>query len=194
MRLASLRNRTLVSVLAYSGARPEEVVCRLSWDDIGKRTIRFRATKKGGKIRFTPLLAPLAEDLREWFLASGRPSPRAPVFPAHDGGFWDKWDWANWRRLVWKGEPERKYERGTTKATIGCAPAGTRPRDLRSSFITVQLYAGVPLTTIAKQCGTSVLMIEKHYAGIIEDWDGVQVPAVQQITAARERLRRQTLR
>ena len=183
-RKLGLRDRSLVSVLAYSGPRPEEVVCRLTWADIGERSIRYRDTKRHRE-RYTPLLKPLADDLREWFLASGRPGARDPVFPAHDGGFWDKWDWANWRRLVWKGEPERTYKRGTTKATVGCAPPGTRPRDLRSSFITVQIYAGVPLTTIAKQCGTSVAMIEKHYAGIIENWDGRQVPAERQIQVAR---------
>jgi hypothetical protein len=57
---------------------------------------------------------------------------------------------------------------------------------LRSSFITLQVYAGVPLTTIAKQCGTSVTMIEKHYAGVIENWDGVQQAAEDQIRAARQ--------
>jgi hypothetical protein len=35
-----LRDRTLVSVFAYSGPRPEEIVCRLSWNDIGNQTIR----------------------------------------------------------------------------------------------------------------------------------------------------------
>jgi integrase len=186
-----LRDRTLVSVLAYSGPRPEEVVCRLCWDDIGERTIRYRATKKGGKVRFTPLLAPLADDLREWFLASGRPTGRAPVFPKRDGSFWERQDWANWRRRVWQGEPERRYQRRARKATLGCAPAGTRPRDLRSSFITVQVYAGVPLTTIAKQCGTGVAMIEKHYAGVIENRDGKQIPSEHQIKAARDQLPQQ---
>lgn len=180
-----IRNRTLVSVLAYSGPRPEEVVCRLAWRDIGERTIRYRDTKRHRE-RSTPLLAPLAEDLREWFLASGRPDAAKPVFPAHDGGFWDKDDWSNWRRLVWKGEPERKYKRRTAKATVGCAPAGTRPRDLRSSFITLRIYEGVPLTTVAREVGTSVLMIEKHYAGLIEDWDGRQIPAEKQILEARQ--------
>jgi integrase len=189
-RLASLRDRTLVSVLAYSGPRPEEVVCRLSWGDVGERTIRYRGTKKGGKLRFTPLLEPLADDLREWYLASGRPDTRAPVFPTKHGEFWDRHDWANWRRRVWQGEPERRYERSGRKATVGCAPPGTRPRDLRSSFITLQIYAGVPLTTIAKQCGTGVTMIEKHYAGVIENLDGDQIPADRQIVAARsDRLR-----
>ena len=44
----------------------------------------------------------------------------------------------------------------------------------------------MPLTTIAKQCGTSVAMIEQHYAGVIENWDGGQLPAEDQIRAARE--------
>jgi hypothetical protein len=34
------RDRTLVSVLAYSGPRPEEVVRRLRWADISERAIR----------------------------------------------------------------------------------------------------------------------------------------------------------
>jgi integrase len=182
-KLESLRDRTLVSVLAYSGPRPEEAVCRLTWEDIGERAIRYRDTKRH-RVRFTPLLAPLAEDLREWFLASGRPSPRTPVFPAHDGGFWSDDDWRNWRSRIWHGE-KRPRNRRNEPTYPGVAPAGTRPRDLRSSFITIQIYAGVPLTTIAKQCGTSVTMIEKHYAGVLENWDGVQVSAEQQIRKAR---------
>jgi integrase len=186
--LASLRDRTLVGLLAYSGPRPEEVVCRLAWEDIGERAIRYRDTKRHRE-RFTPLLAPLAEDLREWFLASGRPIGGSPVFPAHDGGFWDKDDWSNWRGSVWKSRPERRYKRdGQTKVyrgTVGCGPPGTRPRDLRSSYITLRVYEGVPLTTIAREVGTSVAMIEKHYAGIIENWNGKQTPAERQIRHAR---------
>jgi hypothetical protein len=59
------------------------------------------------------------------------------------------------------------------------------PRDLRSSYVTLRLYEGVPLTTIAREVGTSVLMIEQHYDGVIENWDGQRVPADQQIRAAR---------
>jgi integrase len=183
-QLASLRDRTLAAVLAYSGPRPQEVVFRLAWEDIGERAIRYRDTKRH-RVRFTPLLTPLGEDLREWFLASGRPGGKQPVFPAHDGGFWSDDDWRNWRSRIWRGE-ERPANRRNRPTYPGVAPAGTRPRDLRSSFITLQVYAGVPLTTIAKQCGTSVTMIEKHYAGVIENWDGVQQPAVDQIRAARQ--------
>jgi hypothetical protein len=133
---------------------------RLAWGDVGQRTIPYVDTKRR-RTRFTPLLAPVSDDLGEWFLASGRPDARAPVFPAHDGAFWDRDDWANWRRLVWKGEPER------------------------SSYITVRIYEGVPLTTVAKEVGTSIAMLEQHYAGVISDWDGRQVPAERQVRQAR---------
>jgi integrase len=181
-----LRDRTLISTLAYSGPRPEEVVCRLAWGDIGDQAIRYVDTKRG-RVRFTPLLKPLADDLREWFLASGRPGPKAPVFPAHDGRFWEQDDWRNWRRRVWHGEPERPANdrRRRKPRREGCAPAGTRPRDLRSSFVTVRVYEGIPLTQIAREVGTSVRMLELHYAGTIANWDGRQVPADEQIKAAR---------
>jgi integrase len=85
-KLDDLRDRTLVSVLAYAGPRPEEAL-RLSWEDVGHEAIKFMDTKRGGRHRdrWTPLLQPLAEDLREWFLASGRPDGIAPVFAAHEG-------------------------------------------------------------------------------------------------------------
>jgi len=183
----NLKDATLVSVLAYSGPRPEEVVCRLAWDDIGEQAIRYVDTKRR-KVRFTPLLRPLADDLKEWSLASGRPTGRRPVFPAHDGGFWDQDDWRNWRRRTWQGEPTRPRSdrRNPTPARPGCAPPGTRPRDLRSSYVTLRVYEGVPLTQIAQEVGTSVRMIEQHYAGVIANWDGKQVPAERSIRAARK--------
>jgi len=182
-----LRDQTLVSVLAYSGPRPEEVVCRLAWSDIGEKAIRYVDTKRH-RVRFAPLLAPLAHDLRAWFIASGRPDGKKPVFPAHDGGFWAQDDWRNWRKRVWHGEPERprldRYR--PTPARPGCAPAETRPRDLRSSYVTLRIYEGIPLTQIAREVGTSVRMIELHYAGVIANWDGKQTPSEAYIRAARQ--------
>ena len=73
---------------------------------------------------------------------------------------------------------------------MGAAPPGTRPRDLRSSYITVQIYDGWPLTEIAKWAGTSVAMLDKHYAGVIANWDGVPVAPEEQIRQARAELAR----
>lgn len=187
------RDRTLVSVLAYSGPRPEEVVSRLTWGDIGPQAIRYVDTKRH-RVRFTPLLAPLAQDLREWRAAQGHPDPAAPVFPAHDGGFWDADDWRNWRQRVWKGRAPRPRTPadGPQLPSLAAAPAGTRPRDLRSSYITLRVYEGIPLTQIGREVGTSVRMIEQHYAGVIANWDGKQVPAETQIRRARQAIRRRS--
>jgi integrase len=158
----------LVSLLAYGGPRPEEAL-RLRWRDVGTEAIHFDGNKTH-RPRWTPLLAALASDLREWRLASGRPGPSAPVIPAHDGEAWQADDWRNWRRRVWRQ----------------VAPVGSRPRDLRSSYITTQIYAGRPLTEIARYAGTSVAMIDRHYAGVIANWDGNPVPADTQIQLARQ--------
>jgi hypothetical protein len=88
---------------------------------------------------------------------------------------------------VWQGEQVRRgKDRRRNRAWPGAAPAGTRPRDLRSSYITLRVYEGVPLTTISREVGTSVQMIEQHYAGVIENWDGQRIPAKNQIRTARE--------
>lgn len=185
------KSAMLISLLAYAGPRPEEGL-RLAWQGVGDGALEFdgRKTRRkatGGQ-RFTPLLAPLASDLKRWRLESGARNPKAPVIPAHDGRAWEADDWRNWRRRVW-GSYQRDPRTGR-RAWVGVAPEGTRPRDLRSSFITLQVYAGVPLTTIARWCGTSVAMIERHYAGVIANWDGVRVDPEVQIMAAREQLKR----
>ena len=173
-----------MSLLAYSGPRPEEAL-RLRWGGVGAEAIEFDG-RKTRRRRWTPLLAALAGDLKRWRLESGARDPRAPVIPAHDDAPWQLDDWRNWRRRTW-GCFERDKKTGEQRWR-GVAPEGTRPRDLRSSFITVQIYAGVPLTTIARWCGTSVAMLDKHYAGVIANWDGVCVPADEQIRRARAQL------
>jgi integrase len=180
-QLDRIRDRTLVSVLAYAGPRPEEAL-RLRVRDVGSEALHFLDTKRHRE-RWTPLLRHLAHDLREYLLATGRPGPNAPLFPAHDGGHWNLDDWRNWRRRTW-GHFEDDPKTGK-RVWIGPSPAGTRPRDLRSSYVTLRVYQGVPLTTIAKEVGTSVRMIERHYAGVIANWDGRQVDADEQIAAAR---------
>ena len=77
------------------------------------------------------------------------------------------------------------------KAGAGCRIGGRLrdgrhpSRDLRSSYVTLRVYEGIPLTQIAREVGTSVRMIEEHYAGVIANWDGKRVPAERQIRAAR---------
>ena len=183
---------TLVSVLAYAGPRPEEAL-RLRVRDIGEQTIRFDGRKTGGRERFTPLLAPLAGDLRELHLATGRRGPNAPVFAAHDGGHWQPDDYRNWRRRAWQawigGDPRCTHDGQTRCDACGATrltPSGSRPRDLRGSYVTLRAYEGVPLTTIGREVGCSVVMLDRHYAGVLAEWDGTQTPADKQIANARQ--------
>jgi hypothetical protein len=80
------------SRLAYAGLRPGEALA-LRWRDVCERTILIDKAASQGVVKDTKtrasrsvrLLAPLASDLRQSRLASGRPDDDALVFPAHDG-------------------------------------------------------------------------------------------------------------
>jgi hypothetical protein len=61
----------------------------------------------------------------------------------------------NWRRRVW------------APAVEGAGVARpARPYDMRASFISDALHAGVPVFTVAKVAGTSVRMIERTYGPV----------------------------
>ena len=68
---------------------------------------------------------------------------------------------------------------------VRCTPLGSRPRDLRGSYVTLRAYEGVPLTTIGKEVGCSVAMLDRNYAGVLANWHGKLTPAVDRIAAPR---------
>jgi integrase len=73
----------IVSLLAYGGLRPQELV-RLPWGRVGTASLIVHSPKTwrhNPKPRTVKLLAPLAQDLREWRLASARPAEHAAVIP-----------------------------------------------------------------------------------------------------------------
>lgn len=89
-----LRNATLVSVLAYSGQRPEEALA-LGWEHVRSNTLLIERKLVRGElvsgeksrrtIRTINLLRPLARDLA----VHGRDRGRAGlVFPREDGAVW----------------------------------------------------------------------------------------------------------
>ena len=69
------RDAMIVSLLAYAGLRPSEDRGG-RWASIHGRTLHVTASKTG-RGRDVDLLAPLAQDLAEWRLASGRASGRS---------------------------------------------------------------------------------------------------------------------
>ena len=134
------------------GPRPEEVVCRLAWDDVGeqhhplrrhqaprRRSIHASAGAAGrGPEGVVPRLRTADRE------AAGVPRPRRRVLGP---GRLAQLAPANMARRA--GTPAQRPQ-ATDAAAAGCAPAGTRPRDLRSSYVTLRVYEGVPLTQIGR--------------------------------------------
>jgi hypothetical protein len=111
-------------------------------------------------------------------LLCGRPSDDSLIVPTTDGDAWERYDWQNWRRRVWR------------PAAIAAGVTGDlRPYRLRGSFVSLLLWEGRSLTYVAEQAGHSVAALAKHYAGVIKELeDQPRVPAAEAIVEARERI------
>lgn len=176
------RDRTLVSLLAYGGLRPEEAT-GARWGDLAERTLTVDAGKTG-RTRIVELLAPLAQDLAEWRLASGRPGPRELLFPRQQvpqsrvraSVEWQTHDWGNWRRRI--------YQPAAKAAGVS---GDMRVYRLRGSFVSLLLWEGRDLVYVADQAGHSVATLASHYAGVLAELkDQPRVSAAEAIRQARE--------
>ena len=49
----------------------------------------------------------MAQDLREWRLASGRPDPDRPVVVGRDGERWTEVGYQHWRAKTWSAALDR---------------------------------------------------------------------------------------
>jgi integrase len=140
----------LVPLAAATGLRPAEWATLERADvDRGRRFLRVRGTKTAGSVRQVPLSVRALAAL-----------DRVPVqfktrllFPAPEGGALDL---DNFRRRVWTPAVEAS----------GVAPPA-RLYDLRSTFASNALAAGVTPFELAKVMGTSTRMIERHYGTLI---------------------------
>ncbi|MGZ4217669.1 MAG: tyrosine-type recombinase/integrase [Solirubrobacteraceae bacterium] len=175
------RDATLISVLAYSGLRPQEALA-LRWADVRERTLLIEraisagrvAATKTHKARTVRLLEPLAADLREFRMAAGRPAADQLIFPGHDGSHWTKTTWDNWR--------ERTFAR--LLASVGLA--GAVPYDLRHSFASLLLHEGRSVHYVARQLGHSARLTLDTYGHVMDELDHApRLAAVDAIMQAR---------
>jgi integrase len=181
-----IRDASLVSVLAYAGLRPGEALA-LTWGHVRERTLLIEAAVSLGEVgetktrrrRSVRLLAPLAHDLAEWRLRAGRPQPHTLVFPGHDGGPWSGAAYKNWRRRVF------------APAAAAAGLTGSRPYDLRHSFVSLLIAEGCNVVEVARQAGHAPKMALDTYSHVFEDFDPAQrVDATERIREARAELRR----
>jgi integrase len=176
-----LLDATLITVLAYAGLRPGEALA-LSWAHVRERVLLveralsdgvFKETKTR-EFRTVELVAPLAADLAEWRLASGRPAEDRLVFPTRRGAPWTTHDWQNWTRRTFK----------PTAESAGLLRA--RPYDLRHAFCSLLIREHRETTEIARQAGHAPSMTYDTYGHVIEEMRGTErVTAEAAIRAAR---------
>lgn len=180
-RAATPRDATLLSILAYSGLRPGEALA-LQWRDIREQTILVERALSLGQEKDTKtsahrtvrLLAPLAADLREWQLRSGRPSDHALIFPSKKGGPWTLSAYQSWRR--------RAFKRALNRAGV----VHGRPYDLRHSFASLLLHEGRSVIYVARQLGHDARLTLGTYGHVIDELDGApHIAAEAAIIAAR---------
>jgi integrase len=173
------RDAAIVSALAYSGIRPEELR-GLRWSDVRERTVLIERAAAGsavkatktGQIRSVRLLAPLAEDLCRWREAS--PSQCELVFPTLRGTVWTDYDWRNWRSRVYRPLAE----------SVGLTDS--RPYDLRHSFASLLIHEGVSAVEVARQLGNSPAVALNTYSHVFEELDPAdRLPAEAAIWMAR---------
>lgn len=179
--LPDIRDRTMVSVLAYAGLRPQELLA-LAVEDIAPRSLFVHAKNVDGAIlpytktkrhRAVYLLGPLAQDLREYMLAADVRAGR--LFPRPDGSEWTESQYRSWRRHV--------YQRYAPMVGI----TGGRPYDLRGSWVSLMVWEGRTMLEVATMAGHSVQTCERHYARMFEDFDPAKrTSAEAAIRAARE--------
>jgi integrase len=152
---------SLVIFLAGSGLRPEEAF-GAEWRDIDldRRMLMVRRAfakgrlkeygKTAGSRRAVPLRAKVVEALERIERRSGI------LFPAPEGG---RVNINNWRNREW---------------TPALAAAGVKHRriyDLRHTYATWSLAAGVDIFTLARRMGTSVKMIDRTYGHLVAGAD-----------------------
>jgi integrase len=160
-----------VKFLFHTGCRPEEAVA-LKWKHVEKTRIyiceAFATDVRIRKMTKTdcPRHLPMNEELSSVFAAI-RPEPCHPdalVFPAKNGAELDAHNFLN---RVWRPVVKALVSEGKVKEYL--------PQyNCRHTFITLCLESGIQPSRVAKWCGTSTDVIERHYAGTIAQ---VQVPS-----------------
>jgi integrase len=177
------RDALIVSLLAYAGLRPGELRALRLGDARDATILVQRAANPDGSIKTTKnehrrsvrLLAPAAQDLREYRLALGRPPEKRLVLLGDDGQAWDKSAWQMWRVDRW----------APACRAVGLDPI-PRPYDLRHSFASLLLAEGRQPLYVARQLGHSLAVLLSTYAHLIEEYaDSERIDAEAEIAKAR---------
>jgi integrase len=185
-----IRDATLLVILAYGGLRPSEALA-LRWGQVRDRTLLIdeatagvrddegeSASKqtKNRRVRTVPLMAPLVADLAAYRLACGRPGDDELLFPTVGGEMWTDGHWQTLHRDTWA--PLKKAV---------TALVGSRPYDLRHSYVSLLIHEGLPITEVARRAGHTPTTCLEVYGHVFDEFDYVdRKDAETVVRAARE--------
>jgi integrase len=155
------RHRPLVMFAAATGLRPGEWIALEHRDiDLDARVVyvrrafrngRVKCTKTEGSVRAVPLQAIALQALEQ--LPAGAETDL--LFPSLRGGYFDL---HNFRSRDWK----------PAQLAAGIAPL-RRVYDLRHTFATFALRAGISTFDLSRYMGASLTMIDRHYGHLARD-------------------------
>jgi integrase len=155
------RHGPMVTFAAATGLRPGEWLA-LEHRDIDREThvVYVRRTLRNGRIKAPKTKASVrAVPLQTIALAALNelpPNPDSPLlFPSVGGGYLDL---HNFRNRNWK--PAQKAARITPRRRV---------YDLRHTFATFALRAGISTFDLSRYMGTSLAMIDRHYGHLARD-------------------------
>jgi integrase len=197
-----LRDATIVSILGYTGMRPEEVLA-LECDHPKEKTILveqkvslgvvYQCQKVAGRPPRSPRLFTHARaDIAAYRLAFG--IGEGLLFSL-DGEPWSQTAYNNWRKRYWQPacvavgigriESYRRKDGGFGKRYTGAIPY-----DLRHSFASLLIHEGeLSIVEIANQLGHSTETLLRVYAHVIAEMEGKpRVPAEKAIALARKKV------
>lgn len=184
-----VRDATLVSLLAYAGLRPGELLA-LTTDQIGKKDLQIthtvsmgvrRDSVKSGQDRLVPIRPALRADLDALIAGYGL-GPGDLLFANKDGDPWSETVWKNWRRRRYNLALERVAEADGIPDLVG-----VRPYELgRHSHSALLLASGISLARLAEQQGHSIAVLAKSYTQVLRDYeDASWIDPDQEIEKAR---------
>jgi site-specific recombinase XerD len=141
------RNCAVVAALGWCGLRCVEV-CRLRLDDVDDADRLLRVSGKGAKRRDVPFSLTVSSSIESWleFRGSG-PGPLFHGFPSEKTG-----------TFISTSAVSKLVRRAGEKADIAVTP-----HDLRRSYVTGLLEAGVDFNTVRQLCGHSSMDTTKIY-------------------------------
>lgn len=156
---ASPQARVFFRALDLTGARPGEIARAVVSDLIGGKVLVLKH-QKGSKAKRRQRRVVLTVDGKALMQEqAARKGSNDLLFPDPQGQQWDRWEWA------------RAFREAAAAVAHAGGPAIPREAstyDLRHTRIS-ELLPKLDSVTVARYCGTSVQIIEKHYAKFIPE-------------------------